>query len=400
MRCALIVLLLPLAAVAEAENLGSAEQAAPDSNPSSVEPAAKTFVKENAAGRGAEPESQMEAQTPALDAVREEGKKPEPVSSQPKPQTQAPPDSSLPTQVQVCSAASEGESAEIAAVKVAVASKKKRVTDELIQIKLSASLRPLTKNNAKLVETLTKFGWTGTKFQKPPNWNDLLAALEDSSKCHASTAASGTDGVQQAPKSLNGRSLDPDDEDGKWWLGDFDAMTFRSVVAMDSSAVVLCYGRLDRGGCRFAKVDVKEPKLPTGLLSRLAWEEEQLFHSATIGRLEARRLDAGHMALCFERIEDSSIGCLIASVNSTASPKIVLGEAVEVTSAPHLLSLVVTTTTRFSMCHRPAKVAPDGGDCYSSIGTGAPCTTASCQLGEVDGLNLRWADAAPHITKV
>merc|ERR1712149_108499 len=79
-------------------------------------------------------------------------------------QTQAPPDSSLPNQVQVlgvCSAAAEGESAEVAAVKLAIANKKKHLADALIQIKLSDSLRPLTKNNVKLVEALSKFGWTG-----------------------------------------------------------------------------------------------------------------------------------------------------------------------------------------------------------------------------------------------
>lgn len=216
----------------------------------------------------------------------------------------------------------------------------------------------------------------------------------------AQTLDVGVDAVRPAPQSLNGKSLDPDNAQGKWWLGDVDGMTSSTVVAMDKSSVVLCYGRLDRGGCRFAKIDAKEPKLASGLLPQVAWEAEQLFHRAWIGRVEARRLDAGHMALCFERVEDRSIGCLVAGVNSTDSAKIVFGEILEVKSAPHLLSLVVTTTTRFSMCNRPADVAPDGGDCYGSIGTGAPCTTASCQLGEVDGLKLRWADIAPLITKV
>lgn len=227
----------------------------------------------------------------------------------------------------------------------------------------------------------------------------------DSSKCQmaqtgAEASGVGMDAVRPAPSSLNGKSLDPDNEQGKWWLGDMDGMTSRTVVAMDTSAVVLCYSRLDRGGCRFANIDAKEPKLASGLLPQVAWGEEQLFHNAKTGRVEARRLDAAHVALCFERAEDSSIGCLVIGVNSTASPKITLGEVLEVKSAPLLLSLVVTTTTSFSMCHRPAAKGPDGGDCYGSIGTGAPCTTASCQLAEVDGLKVRWADAAPHVTKV
>lgn len=231
----------------------------------------------------------------------------------------------------------------------------------------------------------------------------------DSSKCQIDKAGAkmlsagretGTGNVRPAPKSLNGKSLDPDNEEGKWWLGDMESMTSRAVVAMDTSAVVLCYGRLDRGGCRFSSIDAKEQKLASGLLPPLAWSEEQLFNTGKIGQVQARRLDAGHFALCFERAEDSSIGCLVASVNSTASPQITLGEALMVGSASHLLSLVVTTTTRFSMCHRLAARGPDGGDCYSSIGTGAPCTTAHCQVGEVDGMKLRWADAPPHITKI
>lgn len=234
------------------------------------------------------------------------------------------------------------------------------------------------------------------------------AADGDSSKCQMGNPSVDTFGgrqtdmqnVRPAPKSLNGKSLDPDNEEGKWWLGDMEAMISRTVVAMDTSAVVLCYSRLDRGGCRFAKMDAKEQKLASGLLPQVGWGEEQLFHTAKVGQVEARRLDATHLALCFESIEDSSIGCLIATVNSTASPELSLGEALVVKPAAHLLSLVVTTTTRFSMCHRLADRAPDGGDCYSHIGTGAPCTTAHCYLGEVDGSTLRWAHAPPHVTKI
>jgi len=75
------------------------------------------------------------------------------------------------------------ESPEVAAVRDAIADQKHgfRTVEEWTS-KLSASLRPLVLSNAKLMNTLSEFGWTGTEFPRPPNLIDLLRRLEEGKK--------------------------------------------------------------------------------------------------------------------------------------------------------------------------------------------------------------------------
>lgn len=67
----------------------------------------------------------------------------------------------------------------VSAVKAAMTDQKQGALESTWTSKLSICFRDLAKNDAKLCDTLSKFGWTGIQFRSAPNLKDLLFGLQE-----------------------------------------------------------------------------------------------------------------------------------------------------------------------------------------------------------------------------
>lgn len=66
----------------------------------------------------------------------------------------------------------------MAAVKAALSDQKQGALESTWTSKLSDDIRDIARNDAKLCDIMSQFGWTGSQFRSPPNLNDLLFRLQ------------------------------------------------------------------------------------------------------------------------------------------------------------------------------------------------------------------------------
>jgi len=146
--------------------------------------------------------------------------------------------------------------------------------------------------------------------------------------------------------------------------GFLDGMSERKVIALSNRLVLLCYARVDGGGCK-AAAHSGLPRMPLDMeerqshqLAELQWSPAQLFHTGSVSRLEVERLGAKYFVVCFNVGPSSIVACSLGATEAEAysengvvtltpfRPPLQLG-------AGRLLVVTVTTAGRFSACHLP-----------------------------------------------
>jgi len=110
-----------------------------------------------------------------------------------------------------------------------------------------------------------------------------------------------------------------------WWEGDIMRMKTYRVLGLTMDCVVMCFGRPDGGGCRAAATGLVGLSANGGalaasaaddprLLPTLPWGATQVFHNASIGRVEAERVNDDRFVVCFEAEDETGINTVACSL--------------------------------------------------------------------------------------
>jgi len=207
-----------------------------------------------------------------------------------------------------------------------------------------------------------------------------------------------------------------------WWEGDLLGMSSRKVFALTSDLVVMCYARVDGGGCKVAAgafnstahnrgqiaessrnaSDASSIARDPRLLPSLPWGDPRLFEDGgNVTRIEAERLAKDRFVVCFQRSDahrQQSIACSVGILTVEApelegSEEVLrlqeFGQPLEL-GFGHLIAVsVIEAGKRFAVCHRDHKAVAKSNPMAMA------CNWAEVHVAEDaagSGAVLHWTD--------